>query len=258
MRRSLATLLLLALLLGCSSSGTKAKTSPEDRAHAEDPLYALTLLRQGSALLQQKRSEAALDKFQEAQRLAPGNATVHNMIGLCHMQMGTLDQAVSSFDQALELTPAFTNARNNRGSAYLRLGKYALAESDFLAVLDDSTYPHRMEAYYNLGMAELQQGRLAAAEESFHRAAYAPVPVPDAYLRLAEIAEKQGRTDAAIDLLEEARIKAPERLEAAVELGRLLLQTGRTAEGRKQLEEVISADPGSALADQARSLLASL
>lgn len=257
MRRLLATVLLVAPLLGCSTSDSKAKSSPSDRALAEDPLYAFNLLRQGSALLQQKRFQEALVRFQEAQRLAPTNPTASNMIGYCHLQMGSVEQAVAAFDQALKLTPSYTDAHSNRGAAYLLLGKYALAESDFLVVLEDSTYPHRSEAYYNLGMAELQQGRLAAAEESFHRAAYAPVPVFAAYLRLAEIAEKQGRVDAAVDLLEEARIKTPERLEIAVELGKLLLLTGRTAEARKQLEAVIAADPGSALADQARSLLAS-
>jgi Tfp pilus assembly protein PilF len=257
MRRLLATLLLLAPLLGCSSSGTKAKPSAEDRAHAEDPLYSVTLLRQGSALYQQKRYDDALARFQEAQRLAPTNPTTHNMVGYCYLQMGKLELAIAAFDEALKLTPSYTDARGNRGAAYLKLGKYALAESDFLGVLEDSTYPHRAKAYYNLGMAELQQGRLAAAEESFHHAADAPVPESEAFLRLAEIAQKQGRTDAAIGLLEEARIKAPERYEVAVELGRLLLQVGRTAEGRKQLEQVVAADPGSALADQARSLLAS-
>jgi tetratricopeptide (TPR) repeat protein len=256
MRRALAALLLLAPLVGCTSSGAKAKTPPPDRTHDEDPLYWSTLLRQGSALLQQRRFSEALARFEEARRLAPTNPTVHNMIGICHMQMSEFDQAVSAFDEALELAPSFTDPRNNRGSAYLALGKNSLAEIDFLGVIADTTYAHLWEAYYNLGMAQLQQGRLAAAEECFRRAAYSPNPVFPAYLRLAEIAERQGRPEAALGILEEARLKHPDRIEVALELGRLLTRMGRVDEARPHLESVISADPSSALADQARALLA--
>ncbi len=258
MRRVVACLALLLSLLACASGGSKKPASPAVDEGGDDPLYAFTLLRQGSILLQQKRYPEALKRFEHAAALTPTNTTVHNMTGLCHLQMGNLDEAIAAFDRALGLTPSFTDARNNRGSAYLAEGKYQLAEVDFLAVLADTTYPHRWEAYYNLGMAQLQQGRLAAAEESLRRAAFAPVPVYPAFLRLSEIALRQGRPDAAVALLEEARIKFPDRGEAALDLGRLLVQLGRPAEAREHLQAVVDANPSSTMADEARSLLNSL
>jgi tetratricopeptide (TPR) repeat protein len=257
MTRVLASLVLLLPFLSCASTPKPAEPtqSAADRAAAEDPLYSFNLLRQGSALLQQQRFPEALERFERSRALSPTNATVHNMVGLCLMQMGRLDEAVTSFDRALELIPNFTDAHNNRGSAYLAQGKLPLAESDFLAVLADTTYPHRWETFYNLGVAQLQQGRLSSAEESFRRAAYAPLPVFPAYLRLAEIAQRQGNTDLALDLLEEARVKYPERVEAALALGRLLVQLGRVDEARPHLDAVIRAESGSAMAEEARTLL---
>jgi type IV pilus assembly protein PilF len=247
----------LVILAGCASGGSSTTTSTHTSTPAaeRDPLYSLTLMRQGSILLQQGRLQDALERFHEADRERPGNATVHNMIGLCHLQMEQLDQALASFDRALTLIPSFTDARNNRGAAYLALGQYHLAEVDFAAVLADTTYPHRWQAYYNVGMAQLQQGELGAAEDNLRRAATAPAPVFAAYLRLAELALQRERLDSALDLLEEARLKFPERMGAALELGRLLIEAGRCTDARPHLEEVIDSRPGSDMAEEAKVLL---
>jgi Tfp pilus assembly protein PilF len=213
------------------------------------------MMRQGSVLLQQGRYQDALEAFVEASEHQPGNATVYNMIGLCHLKMVHYDQALQAFSTALDLIPTFTDARNNRGATYLAMGQYRLAEVDFTAVLGDSTYPHRWEAYYNLGMTYLQRGQLGAAEENLRRAATAPAPVFDAFLRLAEISVERQNIDNAIDLLEEARLKFPDRLEPTFQLGRLLMEEGRTQEAEPYLREVIESDSSSELANQARLLL---
>ncbi len=246
-------LISLAGVLACSSS--KPSTTTQTAGDTKNPLYSFTLMRQGSVLLQQGRYQDALSRFEDANRHAPGNATVHNMIGLCYLNMERYDEALAAFGTALELIPSFTDARNNRGAAYLALGQYQLAEVDFAAVLADTTYPHRWGAYYNIGMSHLQRNQFAAAEENFRRAAYAPAPVFEAFLRLGDIAAQRGDLDAAIELLEEAKLKFPERIEAPLRLGRLLIQAGRSNEARPHLEQVIAADPGSAFADQARRLL---
>lgn len=248
-------LALLVTMAGCSSSSNSEKATAEARREGHDPLYSLTLMRQGSVMLQQGRYEEALDQFQTADQAAPGNATVHNMIGLCYFKLGDYGKARTEFDQSLDLAPSFTDARNNRGGVFLASGDYRLAEVDYVAVLADSTYPHRWQVYYNLGVVYLKQGRIAAAEENFRRVVTSPDPVFDAYLRLAEISELHDQPSVAIDLLEEARLKFPDRLEAAVELGRVLISQQRVDEGNSQLRMVIDSAPGSELATRARGLL---
>ncbi|HQL29446.1 MAG TPA: tetratricopeptide repeat protein [Thermoanaerobaculales bacterium] len=256
-------LLASAALLGCSSTasapGTQGAadgpTKKQQQAAENDPLASLTLMRQGSVLVQQEQYQQAIEKFLEANRVAPGNPVVHNMLGLCHLQLRQYDKALSSFNTALDLAPSFTDARNNRGTTYLALGQLRLAEVDFLAVLGDSTYPHRYQVYYNLGAAYSQQGQLGAAEENLRKAVTAPFPVFEAYIRLAEVFRQQGRDAEAVELLEEAELRFPDRPEAAFALGRMLADLGRIEEARPYLEKVIAKEPGSERARQAAALL---
>jgi Tfp pilus assembly protein PilF len=220
-----------------------------------NPLLAQSLMREGFVLMQQQLYDEALERFRRADAANPGNATAYNMIGLCYLRMGKLDEALESFDIALGFIPGFTDARNNRGSTYLALEQYRLAKVDFIAVLSDSTYPHRWKIFYNLGLAYLGRGHIGAAEESFRKAINTTNPVFEAYLRLAEIAVAQGRTDSALALLEEAHFKYPERLDGILAYGRLLIDVGRPTEARPYLEDVIASDPGSSLATEARALL---
>ena len=258
--KRLVLLVALAVLTACASStppSADEEIAPSKTVTQSDALYSLTLMRQGSVLLQQGRNREALKTFEDANRIAPGNATVHNMIGICHLRMEEYEAAMAAFDRALRIIPSFTDARNNRGAAYLALGQYRMAEVDFLAVLGDTTYPHRWEAYYNLGQTYLRRDELGAAEENFRRAADAPTPVYEAFLRLTEVYLEQGKLDMAVDVLEDAKVRFPERTEVSLRLGSLLLEQGREDEARRYLEEVIEARPDSQMAVEAAALLGS-
>jgi tetratricopeptide (TPR) repeat protein len=215
-------------------------------------------MRQGSVLLQQGRFEEALEKFEEADQLAPNNPTTYNTMGVCHLNLRQFDQALIYFNRCLDLVPTFTDARNNRGATYLSMGQYRMAEVDFATVLADNTYPHHYRVYYNLGMAQLKRRQLGAAEENLRKAVAAPVPVYEAFFELATLYAEQGKTDQAISLFEDAMLQYPERKEANLGLGRLLVQLGREQEGREILEELISSDPETAVAGQARAILGEL
>ncbi len=250
--RSVALFLFFVLSLGGCSTSSSSKS---ENTETENPLYALTLMRQGSLMLQQGRFEAALDKFEEADKVTPGNATILNMMGLCHMRLGQNDMALLSFDRALALIPAFTDARNNRGATYLAMGQYRMAEVDFGSVLDDSTYPHRFDVYYNLAITYMQREMTSAAKENFRNALDPDQPVYEAYLRLAEIEQKEGSPEEAIQYLEEAIFTFPTRIEASMALGVLLTNLGREKEAEPYLQGVIADQPNSYRADQARRLL---
>jgi tetratricopeptide (TPR) repeat protein len=241
---------------GSASSGKdKKKQSSKKSQYAGDPLYALTLMRQGSVLMQQGLLEEAIEAFEQADRIAPGNATVHNMLGLCSLRLGNLDDGLASFNRALLIIPGFTDARNNRGVTYLSMGQYHLAEVDFIAVLGDSTYPHRKQVYFNLGLTYLRRDQFGAAENNFRRAIITPNPVAEAYVQLAGIAQRRDKLEIAEDFLLEAIFNFPERTDLAFELGKLLMIMGRNDDARPYLERVIADAPGSESAAMAKSLL---
>lgn len=257
--------MILTLTLACTSasaeqppSAPKKKSKKTPTPAVSDPLQSLTLMRQGLVLMQQGRYTSALERFQQADKIAPGNATNYNMIGLCHLRMRQYDLALKDFNHALELISLFTDARNNRGTTYLAMGQYHLAEVDFVAVLGDSTYPHAKQVHYNLGLTHLERSQLGAAEENFRRAIALPDPVYEAYLKLAQIALRQGELERSRTLLEEAQIEFPERAEVSLELGRVLILLDRDDEARPYLEQVIADQPDSEIAESARTLLGTI
>jgi tetratricopeptide (TPR) repeat protein len=267
MKRLIAAAVCILIALGgvltCSSASAeqppaapeKKKSKKKPTPSSTDPLYSLTLMRQGVVLMEQGRYDAALERFNEADRVAPGNATNANMIGLCYLRKGELDKAFAYFDTALILVPLFSDARNNRGTTYLAMGQYHLAEVDFVAVLGDSTYPHAKQVNYNLGLTYLERGQLGAAEDSFRRSIILPDPVFDGYLKLAALAQRQGELERSIVLLEEAKLNFPEAIEVSFELGKVLTLMGRDDEARPYLEQVIADEPSSQAAASARALL---
>lgn len=266
MKRAFAVAICVTMILtsitACSSASAeqppaapKKKKSKKTPTPVRDPLYSLTLMRQGVVLMQQGRLDEALERFNEADRVAPGNATNYNMIGLVYMRKGQFDEALVQFNRALELVPLFTDARNNRGATYLAMGQFHLAEVDFLAVLGESTYPHARQVHYNLGLTYQQRGQLGAAEESFRRSIVPPSPVFDGYMQLAALAQRQGELERSKVLLEEAKLNFPEAIEISLELGKVLMLMGRDEEARPYLEQVIADEPSSELADSARTLL---
>lgn len=251
----------LLIVTACASSNAESKQpgapppTQQQAGSTDAPLQSLTYMRQGTVLMQQGRFQEALEAFQTADRIAPGNATNTNMIGLCYLSLGQLDQALKSFDEVLVKVPQFTDARNNRGATYLAMKQYHLAEVDFIAVLGDSTYPHRRQVYYNLGLTYLQRGQPGAAEENFRKSILPPNPVLNGFIQLAKLAEQQGQPERALTLLREAQLEFPDRTEVVFELGKLLLIMGEEDEARIYLEQVIADAPESTQAESARTML---
>jgi len=252
--RRLAIIMLLSVFLGgCASSG--APKSGQGTSGENNSIQSLVLLREGSQFLQQQRFEDALKKFSEADRMAPGNATTSNMLGLCYLNLSRYDEALQAFSRSLRLVPNFTDAKNNRGLTYMAMGQYRMAELDFASVLADETYPHHWAMYYNLGLSYLKRGMKTAAKENFTRATTAPRPIYEAYIELSRLKAEDGDTEGAIDILEEARLKFSGRLEATLALGSLLHQLGRSEEAKGYLNEVLAAAPSSKLGREAKAIL---
>ncbi|MGV8039307.1 MAG: tetratricopeptide repeat protein [Thermoanaerobaculaceae bacterium] len=242
---------LVAALFGCASGApAPPKVAPE--LDPKDPLAAIKLMQRGQTLLAEGRVDAAVEHFQAARTLQPGNPTVHNVLGVAELQRRNSQAAVASFNQALELAPTYSDARNNRGAAYLHLGQLGMAEADFLAVLSDATYANRAGVLFNLGSLYLRKGNISAAEENFRRSTASGGPV-DAYLALAGVEERLGHLELAEKAYLEALARAPERADVGMALAKLYERQGRTKEAEEQYRRILSVSPDSPEAQQIRA-----
>ena len=141
-----------------------------EQAIAVNPNFAQAWFNLGNALQEQGQYEAAVDRYDHAIALQPDHALAHANRGNALLKDGRqLDAAIASYLHAIRLRPDFAQAHCNYGTALLKNGQYeaAIAAYDRAIVLQ----PTHADAHTNRGNA-LQKigGRLAEAVASHYQA----------------------------------------------------------------------------------------
>jgi tetratricopeptide (TPR) repeat protein len=91
---------------------------------------AWAFIARGDAFLEDEQYEQAIDSYNEAIRLKPGDAEAWVNRGLAYGYSGETDKAINDYDAAIRLDPKDVRALNNRGWAYRTKAKYDLALQD--------------------------------------------------------------------------------------------------------------------------------
>lgn len=140
-----------------TAEARSAPLSPEAMGH----------LRQGQALMAEKKFDEALKEFQETVRLAPDSPLAHYSVGRCCFYRQDQEQAEKAFIQALELDPEHYPSLISLGRLYsLDLGKIHQAEKLLRQALEVS--PDNLEGRFVLGMVYALQGEKQAALTEFN------------------------------------------------------------------------------------------
>ena len=112
---------LILLISSCSTVATKktevtdkpvepeTSITPEVRATAEN------FVSDGVSLYQDEKYPEAVDAWQQAIELIPGDAEVHNFMGISYHKMGDYDKALQQFGIATDLDSTYYEAYNNMG-----------------------------------------------------------------------------------------------------------------------------------------------
>ena len=152
--------------------------------------------------MQRGEWELAVTLLREVVAAVPGNARLHNTLGIALSSAGHADKAATQFNRALELEPAYPSALKN------------------------------------LALHEMSRKRPEAAKPYFERLLAAPGEDSFAHLGLAEIAYSKGEFAKAIPHFEESHgllVRDPGLL---LNFARALLQTGRPSKAVLALEKV--------------------
>ena len=67
------------------------------------------------ARLKNEKSDEAITHFQQALRLKPDYAEVHNGLGVALFKKGRIPEAIEHYQQAIRLKPDYPEAHNNLG-----------------------------------------------------------------------------------------------------------------------------------------------
>jgi tetratricopeptide (TPR) repeat protein len=79
--------------------------------------------------------DLAIDQYQTALRLNPGDALAYFNLGNAYLMKGLADMAIEQYHTALSLKPDYARAHFNLGMLYVSNGSLELAQKEFEAVL---------------------------------------------------------------------------------------------------------------------------
>lgn len=193
MTRLLALLALFSLALtGCI---TERETVFTEKAYPEKAMQQRVEL--ARRYIGDGNWEDAKRNLQAAVAIDDSNPEVHEAFALVYQSTGEYELAEESFRRAITFDRKFSRARNNFAAFLYAQGRYEDAEEQLEAVVADTLYNARPQAFLNLGLCRLQLGKAQAAEQAFARTIAMQPRSSVALLELAQLRLEAGDSAAA-------------------------------------------------------------
>jgi predicted Zn-dependent protease len=211
----------------------------------------------GQALLAEASAKIGARDFTGAEtvlgRLLQGDPKIpeaHNLMGVCEVELGTLDAAAASFRRAIELKPAYESAELNLASVLQKLGRQKDAEELLQsAIRRQSDFTAARIDLAKLLLADKQE---AAALEQFEAVIAREPGQVFALGNAGLIFARRSDYAKAVERLSQAHALDPDSTPLALVLAEAQIRTGRQAEADSVISELQSA--GRLTSDQARIL----
>lgn len=181
--------------------------------------------------------------FSEMSASFGDSAQLHMYYGRAYENSDFQTDAVTEFQHAIAMNGRLAGAHYSLAAAYLAIGggdKLTLALNELRTEI--RLFPKNAIAYAALGHLEADQHQLTEAEKNLTRAVALNERSPDTFLYLGQLyaamnktAEAQKALRKSIELTTDPSRNRYEVQKAHYLLGRLLMQSGDTAEGKKEL-----------------------
>lgn len=193
---------------------------------------------------------AALDKNSAAKLFAKmlaqfgESAQIHMQFGLAYGNADFPEEAIPEFKKALAKNDRLPDAHYSLGASYLsRSGDTAFAEAETEFRKELSFHPDDFYSYYELGHLAMNEHQMPEALHDLTRAAELNPLSDDTFLMLGDLdsqlggtAEEETALRRAIQVCTDPSRNHYQIRGAHYELGLLLIQEGKTEEGKKEMQ----------------------
>jgi TolB-like protein/Tfp pilus assembly protein PilF len=204
--------------------------------------YVLLAARHYGNLSDLEAIDLAGPATQRAMELEPELAEAHASLGLIELQRGRFAEAEAAFRQALSLSPGYTTALVWLGLSMNAQGRYREAfESNQDALRVDPLSPI---VNSNYALDALRFGDFDGARQRFATALEIDPDFLVPYSGMARVHVAQGQLAQALEWIERALARAPDRAFFHARKGLLLLQIGRPEEAAVSIAKAVQMAPG--------------
>ncbi|HEY2434214.1 MAG TPA: tetratricopeptide repeat protein [Vicinamibacterales bacterium] len=234
------------LALGSALAGLKdleGAVAEIQQALAIDPERSGTYANLGALEAARGNMPAAEKAFKEAVTKAPTSPTVRVALAQFYWLSGRQADAEQVLKDALTLAPADPAVNRLMALLYEASNRHAEAEPFLKAA---ANAPHAADSKLALVDFYLASNRYAEASAILQPLRTDPAFATRAQLRAAEIERRQGRGDAALQLVADLLKREPRNVDVLLAHALLLQQKGDSAGALADANQAIAADPTSA------------
>lgn len=153
----------------------------------------------GLGYMNEGQFERAKYKLDKAIKFDPDNAHAYHYMAELYRRLKEYDKAADNYQKAMSLAPNDMNIQNNYGVYLCERGMYEKAYQHFHKIIDNPLYPARANAYENVGLCALREGKLQLAEQSFRSALQIDPKMPKSLIQLAQLNYDKGNSTLAYD-----------------------------------------------------------
>jgi tetratricopeptide (TPR) repeat protein len=158
------------------------------------------------AYLKLNNTQGAIDAYKKSIQLDRNRDDTHISLGNLYFSLNRYQEAQQEYEKAVKLNPSANN-RFSLGQAYMYNSRYSDAESQFRQV--QNLEPRKPNGYYGLGQNYAKQGLYQEAVNAFKKAIDLKQDFYDAYAEMGFAYADLGQTDAANEILDLLKDKAP-------------------------------------------------
>jgi len=218
MKKVLLVVIPFVLSLGACTSQEYLGPVDYKRASELNAQLGLGYMNEG----QYQRAKFKLDK---AIKFDPDNPHAYHYMAELYRRLKEFDKAGEYYDKALTLAPNDMNLQNNYGVYLCERGKYEQADKHFQNIIKNPLYGARANAYENVGLCSLREGRLKKAKDSFESALRINPKMPKSLIQLAQLSYDEGNTARAYQFFQRY-VAIAQQTPTSLWIG-ILLESGR-------------------------------
>ena len=121
---TIATFFLIFIVFKSNTPNRTVKNRGENETVEKPPSNPIDYAKIGSAHLENKEYNEAIDAFKKAISIDPNDETVHNSLGVAYYSIQEYEDAITAFQQGLSINPELKHLHHDLGWAYYKAKKF--------------------------------------------------------------------------------------------------------------------------------------